>query len=105
MIMKAPSLRTRRGLKAAVLGMALLSATVMAWAGDRVVKDPRTMTFPPVEFAPSEPARVVLDNGMVVYLLEDHELPLVSLSAMMRTGGWLELADKVGLAALTGAVM
>ena len=105
MIMKAPSLRTRSGLKATMLVMALLSATVMAWAGDRVVKDPRTMTFPPVEFAPSEPARVVLDNGMVVYLLEDHELPLVSLSAMMRTGGWLEPADKVGLAALTGAVM
>ena len=105
MIMKAPSLRTRPGLKAAVLVMALLSVTVMAWAGDRAVKDPRTMTFPPVEFAPPEPARVVLDNGMVVYLLEDHELPLVSLSAMMRTGGWLEPADKVGLAALTGAVM
>ena len=31
MIMKAPSLRTRPGLKAAVLVMALLSATVMAW--------------------------------------------------------------------------
>ena len=47
MIMKAPSLRTRPGLKAAVLVMALLSVTVMAWAGDRAVKDPRTMTFPP----------------------------------------------------------
>ena len=105
MIMKAPSLRTRPGLKAAVLVMALLSATVMAWAGDLAVKDPRTMKFSPVEFAPPEPARVVLDNGMVVYLLEDHELPLVSLSATMRTGGWLEPADKVGLAALTGAVM
>ncbi len=60
------------------------------------------MKFSPVEFAPPEPARVVLDNGMVVYLLEDHELPLVNLSATMRTGGWLEPADKVGLAALTG---
>ena len=63
------------------------------------------MKFSPVEFTPPEPARVVLDNGMVVYLLEDHELPLVNLSATMRTGGWLEPADKVGLAAMTGAVM
>lgn len=63
------------------------------------------MTFPPVEFAPPEPSRVVLDNGLVVYLLEDHELPLVNLSAMMRTGGWLEAQDKIGLAALTGSVM
>ena len=63
------------------------------------------MTFKPVEFTPPEPDRVVLENGMVVYLLEDHELPLVSMTAIMRTGSWLDPADKVGLAALTGAVM
>jgi len=88
-----------------VLVVAVLSATVMSWAGDLAVGDPRSMTFPPVEFAPPEPSRVVLDNGMVVYLLEDHELPLVNLSAMMRTGGWLEPQEKIGLAALTGSVM
>ena len=44
------------------------------------------MTFKPVEFTPPEPDRVVLNNGMVVYLLEDHELPLVSMTATMRTG-------------------
>jgi predicted Zn-dependent peptidase len=42
---------------------------------------------------------------MVVYLLEDHELPLVNVTATMRTGGWLEPQDKIGLAALTGSVM
>jgi predicted Zn-dependent peptidase len=41
----------------------------------------------------------------VVYLLEDHELPLVNVTATMRTGGWLEPQDKIGLAALTGSVM
>jgi predicted Zn-dependent peptidase len=89
----------------AVLLVAVLSATVMAWAGTPAHADPRAMTFTPVEFAPPEPSRLVLENGMVVYLLEDHELPLVNLSAMMRTGGWLEPQDKVGLAALTGSVM
>ena len=39
---------------------------------------------------------------MVVLLLEDHELPLVSVSAQIRTGSRLEPADKVGLAGLTG---
>jgi zinc protease len=92
-------------LQVVVLSLALLSATVMSWGGDAALGDPRKMSFPPVEFAPSEPARIVLENGMVVYLLEDHELPLVTLSATLRTGGWLEPADKVGLAALTGAVM
>ncbi|HKR80970.1 MAG TPA: hypothetical protein VJR69_14780, partial [Nitrospira sp.] len=67
--------------------------------------DPRTLTFDTVESAPPEPDRVVLNNGMVIYLLEDHELPLITIGALMRTGSWLDPADKVGLAALTGTVM
>jgi predicted Zn-dependent peptidase len=63
------------------------------------------MTFPPVEFSPPEPERVILDNGMVVYLLEDHELPLITVTASMRTGSWLDPADRIGLASLTGSVM
>lgn len=88
------------GLLAVLLGSALT-----AYAEERTVEDPRTMTFEPVEFSPPEPDRVVLDNGLVVYLLEDHELPLVTITATMRTGGWLDPAEKVGLAAMTGAVM
>ncbi len=49
--------------------------------------------------------RFVLNNGMIVYLLEDRELPLVSGTALIRTGDRLESADKVGLAGLTGTVM
>ena len=82
-----------------------LMPLVPGYAGDLMFGDPRTMQFEPVEFSPPEPERIVLDNGMVVYLLEDHELPLVSLSATMRTGGWLEPADKIGLAGLTGHLM
>src|SRR3982751_6315404 len=81
----------------------LVLTVVLAWsvlpaAADMVLGDPRTMTFKPVEFTPPEPHRVVLDNGMVVYLLEDHELPLVTVTASMRTGGWLDPGDKIGLA-------
>ena len=104
MSMRAPSSRVRPEMSLVVLVVVVLSAT-LSWAGDLAAGDPRSMTFPPVEFAPPEPSRVVLDNGLVVYLLEDHELPLVNLSAMMRTGGWLEAQDKIGLAALTGSVM
>ena len=90
-----------------VIGALLVSLTmtVTACAGGAAVGDPRTMTFKPVEFTPPEPARVVLDNGMVVYLLEDHELPLITVTATMTTGAWLDPADKIGLAGLTGAVM
>ncbi|MBD2665224.1 insulinase family protein [Richelia sinica FACHB-800] len=49
--------------------------------------------------------RYVLENGLVVYLMEDHELPLVSGTALIKTGSRWEPADKVGLAGLTGTVM
>jgi zinc protease len=49
--------------------------------------------------------RVTLDNGMQLMLLEDHELPLINASAMIRTGSVYEPADKIGLAAITGNVM
>lgn len=67
--------------------------------------DPRMMTFAPVVFTPPTPERVVLDNGMVVYLLEDHELPLVMVTATIKTGGWLDPADKIGLAGIAGVTM
>jgi zinc protease len=83
----------------------LLCSVGTTLAGGPTLGDPRTMTFKPVEFTPPDPERVVLENGMVVYLLEDHELPLVNLTATMRTGAWLDPAEKIGLAAVTGTVM
>ncbi len=64
------------------------------------------LTFPPlreIQIPPYE--RYELNNGMVIYLMEDHELPLVSGTAIMRTGSRLEPPDKLGLASLTGTVM
>lgn len=87
------------------LATLLLASVVAGCAGDLALGNPRTMTFKPVEFSPPEPERVVLENGMVVYLLEDHELPLITITASMRTGSWLDPSDKVGLAAMTGSVM
>jgi predicted Zn-dependent peptidase len=52
-----------------------------------------------------EPTRFELANGMVVYLVEDHELPTISVSAMVRTGDRWEPVGKAGLASITGAVM
>ncbi len=49
--------------------------------------------------------RVTLANGIQLFLLEDHELPLIRMSAMIRTGSVYESADKVGLADITGTVM
>lgn len=49
--------------------------------------------------------RVTLANGMQLFLLEDHELPIVNASAMIRVGSVYEPADKIGLASITGTVM
>ncbi len=49
--------------------------------------------------------RVTLANGMQLFLVEDHELPLINMSAMVRTGSIYEPAYKIGLASITGTVM
>jgi predicted Zn-dependent peptidase len=70
------------------------------------VERPSELTFPPVpEFEVPVPTRVELDNGMVVILLEDHELPLVDAMARIRTGSRLEPPEKIGLASIAGTVM
>lgn len=61
--------------------------------------------FKPIEFTPPKPDRLVLDNGMVLYLLEDHDLPVFRISARIRTGEIYEPAEKAGLANLVGNVM
>ena len=74
-------------------------------AAPQKLADPHTMTFPGLVFKVPESTRVVLDNGMTVLFYEDHELPLVSVTAYVRTGGIYEPADKTGLAAITGEVL
>lgn len=104
-----PLHRTATGAATAALALALLVAAAVAppaAAQPPVPKDPDQLTYPPLpEFDPPQPERVVLDNGMVVMLLEDHELPLVEATALIRTGSRLEPADEVGLAQLTGTVL
>src|SRR5438128_551134 len=84
-----------RWLRCIGMAMLVLASAMTSYAADIAIGDPRTMTFKPVEFTPPDPERVVLNNGMVVYLLEDHELPLITVTANLRTGGWLDPADKV----------
>lgn len=70
-----------------------------------LLKHPRDMKFPPLSFQPPRADRAVLSNGMVVYLLENPELPLIRVSALIRTGSIQDPPDKSGLARMTAAVM
>ena len=72
----------------------------------QTLPDPRVMEVPALnEIDVPEPERYTLDNGMVIYLLEDHEFPVVDAQALIRAGSIFEPADKVGLAQITGSVM
>jgi zinc protease len=48
-------------------------------------------------FKPQQPKRIELSNGMVIFLQEDHELPLIDGTARIRGGSVNEPAGKVGL--------
>jgi zinc protease len=66
-------------------------------------KDLKYPPLPPLKVP--EPVEVTLSNGMKILLLEDHELPLVSGAALIRTGNLFDPSDKRGLAGLTGDVL
>jgi zinc protease len=90
----------------AVAGMAGFAALSGGGAARAQVATVQELHYPPLApFAIPRPRRVELDNGMVVMLLEDHELPLITVSAQLRAGARLDPPDKLGLGELTGDMM
>lgn len=87
----------------------LIVAVVLSAAAQTPATKPqhyKNLKYPKLrELQIPEPTRFELSNGMIVYLLEDHTLPTINASLMVRTGSRYEPADKVGLASLTGQVM
>jgi len=66
----------------------------------------KELRFPPLKEIPvPKVATYTLPNGMKVYLLEDHELPIIRGAARIRTGNLFEPADKIGLAGIMGTVL
>ncbi len=66
-------------------------------------KDLKYPPLPPLKVP--DPTEITLSNGMKVLLLEDHELPLMSGAALIRTGNLFDPPNKKGLAGLTGEVL
>lgn len=61
--------------------------------------------IPPLPgFHPQQPKRVQLSNGMVIFLQEDHELPLINGIARIRGGSRAGSASKTGMIDLYGEV-
>src|SRR5882762_6795242 len=98
-----------------VLGLSCMSSLTFAQA-TKAAAAPAAATGKPVTmqpwkkipvpalhaFKPVQPRRVELANGLVVFLQEDHELPFISGTILIRGGSRDEPADKVGLVSLYG---
>jgi zinc protease len=72
---------------------------------DSPLPSPDKIKYPPLHFNLPQAQRVVLENGIVLYILEDHELPLISVNALIKTGLMYDPEGKEGIAQLTAYVM
>ncbi len=64
--------------------------------------------FPPIkplELKIPQAKRFELSNRLIVYLIEDHELPQVQMTALLRTGSIYDPEDKIGLSQIFAAVL
>ncbi len=70
-----------------------------------LVAHPDQLKYPQLVYNPPKraPYRQALANGVVAYMVEDHTLPLINISVLVRTGDYLEPKGKEGLAGLTGS--
>jgi predicted Zn-dependent peptidase len=68
-------------------------------------KHPKLLRYGQLDFQPPKPRIVKLDNGMVLYLLEDRELPLVDIHVLIEAGRLYDPPDKIGLAEIAGEVL
>lgn len=65
--------------------------------------DWKQIQAPPLHpFRPAAPKRIQLQNGLVIFILEDHELPLIRIGIVFHGGSVSEPGSKVGLVRLFG---
>ena len=96
---------TRRTF-AVLLLAAVACAAQTRTTGSQAPASYKDLKYPPLpQIHIPEPATFTLSNGMRVFLLEDHELPLIRGVALVRTGNLFDPPEQRGLADLTAAVL
>jgi len=95
-----------------VLGPVIILAFTYSFASDLMspgAKIIENMKFPELNWQVPEVGkqvtRTVLPNGLIFYLMEDHELPLVNANVMIRAGSIYDSRDRMAVAGITGTVM
>lgn len=69
------------------------------------VSHPDKLTFPPLAITVPKAERRQLKNGMVVFLMEDKELPLINITLLVRSGSIYEPTGKSGLCSLMSRLL
>ncbi|RKX18746.1 MAG: insulinase family protein, partial [Candidatus Zixiibacteriota bacterium] len=92
--------------KTVYIGMLVMLAVLILGINIQAGKTIDKLKFPPIK-EPQMPEfqTVTLENGMTLYLMEDHELPLVNASARLAAGGYLDSPEKTGLGSIVGTVL
>ncbi len=96
-------MKTPRNLLSLIFAATVLLAAIPNAAAQAT--NWKQIPIPPLPaFHPPQPKRLQLENGMVIFLQEDHELPLINGTARIRGGSSDEPAAKAGLVDLFGDV-
>jgi zinc protease len=69
------------------------------------IPGPDRIRYKTLLFEPPPVKRVLLDNGLRLYILPDKELPLVQIKAVVRTGSMYDPPGWEGLAEMTATTM
>jgi len=96
-------MRARRLIIALAVSAAAFAAAQAAFAGTDFLASYENKRLPKIK--PPKVEVRVLDNGMRLYLLEDHTIPVVKIGATIKAGSIYDPPDKVGLATLAGMLM
>lgn len=101
------SLLAIAGLSVASLAGAAPTPKPKPGAAPAIVAHPSKLKFKPLKYAAPDrnDYRHVLSNGIVVFVVEDHGLPLVDLRVTAKGGDCIDPAGKVGLSAITADQM
>ena len=113
--MKGPSILNSANSKLHLAAIALLFSLAISASAQTAPAAPGStatthsaqpwtkIPIPPLHaFKPVQPKRIELTNGLVIFLQEDHELPFINGSILIRGGSRDEPAAKTGLTGLYG---
>jgi zinc protease len=96
--MKTPS----RICSLLLIGTLMMATTLVAQTVDRT-KRPAPQKPPTIELPAFQKA--TLSNGLAVWVVEQHKLPIVAFNLVLQSGAACDPADRPGLATLTAELM